>query len=240
MTLALGSAGADEVADFPGDFEPGIGRRGTTVALGDEAAAGGGAEVIRVGLRPDDPIVKERPSSRRPSVVIGILPEELAALTAPPEPDPDPEPELPPAPVFSDRGARDELRKSNPTGYAALVASGALDPEDPGKVALALQTELKGMGCYTSVLDNDWGRGSRASLERYAEQRGVTAASIAPNLDATIELWRDIISNDAVKCPATVAAAPAKKSSGSTARKEFGQDGHEEGRTQEDPSRKRR
>lgn len=207
MTLALGAAAPDEVISAP---SAGIGFD-TTPPPGDDSASTDRAQVIRVGIRPSDPIIKERSASRRPSILIGILPEELQALTAPPEPEEPEEPVLPPAPAFDDRIARDTLRQSNPEAFAILLANGAMDPPDSGQIALALQSELKDMRCYNSVLDNDWGPGSKRGLEAYAEERKVAVASIAPDLEATVDLWREIISNDPVTCPQVVTAAPVKK-----------------------------
>ena len=147
MTLALGAAAVEEIAGQP-ETPAGI---GASEAVAPSAGSGETAQVIRVGLRPDDPIIKPRSGGRRPSILIGISPQELEALTAPDAPDlpetpPEPELVLPEAPVFDDRIARDALRGTNPAGFAALLAAGALDPPDTGRVAVALQGELEDHG----------------------------------------------------------------------------------------------
>ena len=47
-------------------------------------------------------------------------------------------------------------------------------------LTLAVQRELKRVGCYTGGLDGDWGRGSRAGLARFAKYAKIKLASTRP------------------------------------------------------------
>ncbi len=109
---------------------------------------------------------------------------------------------------------REALRNSDPDLFKQLVESGAFDPP-AGSEARALQVVLQRMSCYTAGIDGDWGRGSRAAVDRYFAQAGGQPAT----RDAVPELFRQIIMKEDVTCPAQrTAAAPARSNNNSTAR----------------------
>lgn len=51
---------------------------------------------------------------------------------------------------------------------------------DEGELAVAVQTELKRIGCYGMEVDGVWGRGSRAALTRYYETRQLQPTGYEP------------------------------------------------------------
>lgn len=105
-----------------------------------------------------------------------------------------------------DVALRRDFAENNRELYLSLVESGAFDPPVQ-QLAVALQTELKRMNCYTAAIDGDWGRGSRASVGRYYEQAGGSA----PSQDPTLEMWRQVLLKDDVRCPDVVVATPAPR-----------------------------
>ncbi|UWQ81763.1 hypothetical protein K3725_21285 (plasmid) [Leisingera sp. S132] len=106
--------------------------------------------------------------------------------------------------AYDNLAARQRLRSGDPDLFASLVAAGAFDPPAP-LLPQALQSELARMGCYTSRIDGDWGRGSQAAARRYFEAAGGGSPA---SLEATAELFRLIISRDDAACARPVAAAP--------------------------------
>ena len=93
--------------------------------------------------------------------------------------------------------ARRALRDGDPELFATLIEAGAFDPPE-AILAQAIQTEMKRMGCYPSVVDNIWGNGSRRSVTRYFDEiDGVEPETLEP----TVELFRQIIVQDDVECP---------------------------------------
>lgn len=113
---------------------------------------------------------------------------------------------------------RRDFAENNRDLYLSLVESGAFDPPQ-AQMAIALQTELKRMNCYTLSIDGDWGNGSRRSVGRYYEQIGGSA----PSQDPVLDIWRQLMVRDDVRCPDVVVAQPrtqprATSSSSSTAR----------------------
>lgn len=106
--------------------------------------------------------------------------------------------------AYDNLAARQRLRSGDPDLFASLVAAGAFDPPAP-LLPQALQSELARMGCYTSRIDGDWGRGSQAAARRYFEAAGGGGPA---SLEATAELFRLIISRDDAACTRPVAAAP--------------------------------
>ncbi len=152
-----------------------------------------------------------------PSIIVGLI--EQASLEF--------DQVAPPADVSSSEvsydnlEARRNLRDSSPDLFETLVQSGAFDPPE-NLLPAALQTELSRMGCYTSAIDGIWGRGSRASVERYfAEISGVNAVSLEPE----IPLFRQIIRQDDIVCkapqaaPARATTTASRPSSGTTTRR---------------------
>ncbi len=106
----------------------------------------------------------------------------------------------------SDVALRRDFAENNRELYLSLIETGAFDPPQ-AQLAAAIQTEMKRMNCYYAAIDGDWGRGSRASVALYFEQFGGTFAG----QDATIDLWRQILVKDDVRCPDQVIAAPAPR-----------------------------
>lgn len=117
--------------------------------------------------------------------------------------------------TYDNLEARVALRESDPDLFGTLVESGAFDPPQ-AELALAIQTELKRMDCYTSLLDGDFGPGSRRAVTSYYDERDL---GVPPSTDPTAELFRLIIAAEDVTCPpppAPVAAAPSRSTSSST------------------------
>lgn len=154
----------------------------------------------------------------QPSIIVGIIqvePEQETLTTVGAVTDTVPEsPSL--EITYDNLETRTALRESDPEAFAALVAGGAFDPPS-ADLARAIQSELARMDCYTSSIDGLFGRGSQAAVARYYDERGVAAPA---SLDASAELFRDIILNEDVECPPVVVAQPqrtAPSSSGSSA-----------------------
>lgn len=145
-----------------------------------------------------------------PSIIVGIIEQVDEAAFTPDEPLGEVSSnEI----SYENLDARRALRTEDPEQFASLVAAGAFDP--PAQLlATALQTELSRMGCYTARIDGDWGRGSRASVERYFDEiDGVSAVT----LDPTTDLFRQIMLQDDVECDVVAAASSARSSSSGTA-----------------------
>lgn len=107
--------------------------------------------------------------------------------------------------AYDDVDARRALKSNNPDLFDLLLAAGSLDPPD-SQLALALQTELQRMNCYTLRVDGDWGNGSRRAFQAYLDRlENVQVAS----LDANVDLFRLILRNDEVVCPVAAPAAAA-------------------------------
>lgn len=142
----------------------------------------------------------------QPSIIVGIIEPQNASF---PRVDDTPLDTTATEITYDNYEARKALRAQDTELFKALVESGAFDPPDV-ELARAIQTELQRMGCYTSSVDGIWGGGSRRSVSRYfAEIEGVTPASNDPSA----QLFRQIIMQDEVNCPAPVAAAAAPSSS---------------------------
>jgi hypothetical protein len=135
----------------------------------------------------------------QPSIILGEQ-ETLASLAVP---------DVPEAPAaqqldYTDMDARNALKSSDAAGYAELIQAGAYDPP-PEQLAVAVQTELARMNCYTRTIDGDWGNGSRRALQLYFDTLEVAATTQEP----TVEVFRQLMTDDAVRCPDVVAPAPA-------------------------------
>src|SRR5690606_24171532 len=78
-------------------------------------------------------------------------------------------------------------------------------PEQSVDLALAVQEELKRVGCYTGALDGDWGRRSRDALQKFIAE--VKEASLEVT-EPTAEVLAILKSKDAVVCKRTVVATP--------------------------------
>lgn len=97
-----------------------------------------------------------------------------------------------------------EVATAEPTAVAPEQAKPepALSGAD---LALAVQRELKRVGCYTGGLDGDWGRGSRAGLARFAKFSKFKIASTKPTLD----VFEAIKAQPSRVCP--IACGPRQK-----------------------------
>jgi hypothetical protein len=130
----------------------------------------------------------------QPSVILGET-ETLASLAAP-------------APAqqldYTDIAARQASKAADPAAYAELILTGAYDPA-PEQLAVAVQTELARMNCYTSTIDGDWGNGSRRALQLYFD----TLEIAAPSQDPSVEIFRQLLQRDDVTCPEVAAPAAA-------------------------------
>jgi hypothetical protein len=135
----------------------------------------------------------------QPSIILGEQ-ETLASLAVPDVPETPPAQQL----DYTDIEARKALKASDATGYAELIQSGAYDPP-PEQLAVAVQTELARMNCYTRSIDGDWGNGSRRALQLYFDTLKVAATTQEP----TVEVFRQLLTEDEVACPDVVAPAPA-------------------------------
>lgn len=100
---------------------------------------------------------------------------------------------------------RRDFAENNRDLYLSLVDSGAFDPPQ-ALMARALQTELARMNCYTAGIDGIWGNGSRRSVGRYYEQ----IEGSAPSQDPVLEIWRQLMLKDDVRCPDVVVAQPRR------------------------------
>ncbi len=130
----------------------------------------------------------------QPSVVLGET-ATLASLAAP-----TPAQQL----DYTDIAARQASKAADPAAHEQLILTGAYDPP-PEQLAVAVQTELARMNCYTSTIDGAWGNGSRRALQLYFD----TLAVAAPSQDPTVEIFRQLLQRDDVACPAVAAPAPA-------------------------------
>jgi hypothetical protein len=129
----------------------------------------------------------------QPSVILG----ETATLAALATPAPDQLLD------YTDIAARQALKASDAAEYERLILTGAYDPP-PEQMAIAVQTELARMNCYTTTIDGDWGNGSRRALQRYFD----TLEVAAPSQDPTVDIFRQLLQKDDVECPEVAAPAP--------------------------------
>jgi Caspase domain len=134
----------------------------------------------------------------RPSVILG----EAATLAALETPAPD----QPPAQTldYTDITARSAAKAADPAEYDRLILAGSYDPP-PDQLPVAVQTELKRMGCYRGGIDGQWGPGSRRALQLYFD----TLQAATTTQEPTIEVFHQLLQKDDVACPVPVAAAPA-------------------------------
>ncbi|WP_037970291.1 hypothetical protein [Sulfitobacter noctilucae] len=135
-----------------------------------------------------------------PSIIVGLIEDATLASFSPAEtPGEVTSTEI----SYENLEARRALRAQDAALFRTLVGSGAFDPPEQ-LLPVALQTELARMGCYRAGIDGQWGGGSRSSVTRYfSEIEGEDAVT----LDPTVSLFRQIVLQDDVVCPAPVAAA---------------------------------
>ncbi|MDW6024110.1 caspase family protein [Mesorhizobium sp. BAC0120] len=84
----------------------------------------------------------------------------------------------------------ESARKSAVSGIETLIdTSAAQQGEDKAKdLARSIQTELRRVGCYRSVVDGDWGKGSERALTDYYKNTNQQVASTGP----TVQLLSDL------------------------------------------------
>jgi hypothetical protein len=163
------------------------------------------AAPARTGARP----VPGAGGLPQPSVILGEAPTLVALDVAPP-------PVTPPAQVldYTDVTARAAAKAADPAAFDQLVLTGAYDPPAQ-QLPVAVQTELKRMGCYRGGVDGQWGPGSRRALQLYFDTLQVATTTQEP----TIEVFHQLLQKDQVACPAPVAtAAPAATTTRNTTR----------------------
>ncbi|MCC5973145.1 MAG: hypothetical protein JJT81_03745 [Rubellimicrobium sp.] len=217
----------DLTRDAAAEADPVLPRAGTIVATSPVRPVASAVAVSPIraalpagGSTPVQLVAQPAPATglTRPAPGTNGLPEPsiIVGFPAPPDApeiglaDPDTEPSAVSGAEldFTDLDARRALRESDEDLFISLVNSGAFDPPE-GTLALAIQTELRRMNCYTGALDGDFGPGSRRGLNAYYEQIGLTA----PSQDPTLEIYRQLLLRDDVTCPVAV-AAPATSTGG--------------------------
>jgi uncharacterized caspase-like protein len=83
----------------------------------------------------------------------------------------------------------------------------------PDNLPLAVQGELKRIGCYGSKVDGSWGKGSRGAMAAYYAAKKMDPGEVEP----TETVWRSLqaepaaVCTEAVKAPAKAPAKVAKK-----------------------------
>ena len=141
----------------------------------------------------------------RPSVILGEAPTLVALET--------PAPDEPPVQTldYTDIAARSAVKSSDPAEYERLILAGSYDPP-PEQLAVAVQTELKRMGCYRGGIDGQWGPGSRRALQLYFD----TLKTATTTQEPTVEVFHQLLQKDEVECPVPVAAPAAAPAAAST------------------------
>lgn len=90
---------------------------------------------------------------------------------------------------------------------AALPHIDGLDPTGntpatPENLALAVQGELKRIGCYGMSVDGDWGNGSRNAMRAYYKAKKADAGEVEP----TEAVWRALLTEPEKTCDTPVVA----------------------------------
>jgi hypothetical protein len=171
---------------------------------GEELAILAAAPAARTGgLRP----VPGAGGLPQPSVILGETATLVSLAT------PTPPPETPAVQLdYTDVAARTALKAADAPEYARLITTGAYDPA-PELLPTAVQTELARMNCYTRTIDGQWGNGSRRALQLYFDTLKVAATTQEP----TVEVFRQLLTADEVKCPdVVVAPTPARTATAPT------------------------
>ncbi len=85
----------------------------------------------------------------------------------------------------------------------------------PDDLARAMQIELQRLGCYTSRIDGDWGRGSRRAMQRFIDASGETGID---DLNPSASSWNILVNIEEAVCGTAPAprAAPVASSSSSS------------------------
>jgi hypothetical protein len=95
---------------------------------------------------------------------------------------------------------------TEPKTAAEAPASDA-DALDPAALALAVQTELRRVGCYSSALDGLWGRRSQQALAAFGHFGKAEIGDLSP----TVEVLAIIKGRDGVVCEVVAVEEPAPR-----------------------------
>ncbi|CAM3061975.1 hypothetical protein SAMN04488021_11328 [Paracoccus aminovorans] len=150
------------------------------------------------------PLSEPEPPARaglpRPSIVIGDL-AVLAGFD-------------PRGPLGLPFAVREAIRQRDAALFERLLGRGAFDP-DRGRLAEAIQTELRRLDCYGGGIDGAWGGGSVRAVQRWSQ-----AAKTEVGDDPEVPLFRAIARSADLRCAAAVAVpvAPAATPRSGTAR----------------------
>lgn len=90
---------------------------------------------------------------------------------------------------------------------AAVPHIDGIDPSGvavplPDNLALAVQGELKRIGCYGMSVDGDWGNGSRNAMRAYYKAKKAEAGAVEP----TEAVWRALLAEPEKTCDTPVVA----------------------------------
>lgn len=208
--IAPVSAGAVETTTLTGTAVTGA-------AVADAAAGAGGSENVALFVSTPASQLPALPTPDgfpEPSIILGVIAPTLASFPTAQE---DLGVEAANAAAlagaeisYQNVEARRALKESDPVLFETLVAGGAFDPPDT-EIVIALQTELTRMECYSGGIDNQWGGGSRRGVDRYFNQLNESGSS-----DPTVELFRQILRKDDVKCPPPAPVAARQTTTRST------------------------
>ena len=90
---------------------------------------------------------------------------------------------------------------------AAEAPTSDADALDPEALALAVQTELRRVGCYSSALDGLWGRRSQQALAAFGHFGKAEIGDLSP----TVEVLAIIKGRDGVVCEVVAVEEPAPR-----------------------------
>ena len=76
----------------------------------------------------------------------------------------------------------------------------------PEELALAVQTQLRRVGCYQMAVDGSWGKGSRTALTSYFLAKKIVPKSLEPSED----LYTGLLAESKVVCTVRVALSAVK------------------------------
>lgn len=166
------------------------------IDFGDTPPAGTSEDVA--SLEPGGLVIEDMPEDlvRGTQVESGpaLVPVEPTITPAIAEPEPivpdiAPEPTTTVASVDPKQVLAPLGEDTAPDGdTVATTPTPAITPEpepeiEPQKLAELVQGELKRIGCYTSTVDGDWGKGSRNALARYFEAKKVASIGTEPTME---------------------------------------------------------
>jgi hypothetical protein len=182
IAFSLPAIAADN--DLPRNIELKPGAAPADTAGQTAADTSSGTTTRQIVTEGKDAPAAEAPAAPAPAAPSEAAPPPAKAETAPP-PEPAPAPPPPPA-------------------EAAVPAPPPPPPPGlkPEEVIVAVQTELKRVGCDPGAIDGDWGGRSREALAAFGHFAKVDVGKLAP----TPEILEVIKGKAEVVC---VAAAPA-------------------------------